>query len=224
MKKYFSIFIFCVISHSFLFAQEQDGLKRLMDGNRRFVQELQKNPRQTGQTRELTISTQEPFAVILGCSDSRVSPEIIFDQGIGDLFVVRDAGNVISPVELESINYAAQHLGSSVILILGHQNCGAVNAVLQGQTKDIPAIARLIQPSIQTEKTSNSKDLLTASIKENAIRMKQELVKTPIIKKLIDQNKVSVYAGYYHFNTGEVEILEPPQEPQGQQEPQGGNG
>ena len=92
---------------------------------------------------------QKPFAIILGCSDSRVSPEILFDQGIGDLFIVRVAGNVAGPVELDSIEYAALYLKSSLVLVLGHENCGAITAVLDGQTKEIEHVADLIAPAIQ---------------------------------------------------------------------------
>jgi len=182
-------------------------LQRLMEGNQRFVQEKLKHPGRTPETRKATTSGQEPFAIIMGCSDSRVPPEVIFDQGIGDLFVVRVAGNVIGPLELDSINYSALHLGSSVIVVLGHQGCGAVNAVVEGESQDIKAVAALIEPAVKEARKGQPPNLLETAIKDNAIRMKDYLLKTPEIRKLVDAGKIEVYAGYYKSKTGAVEIL-----------------
>lgn len=155
----------------------------------------------------MTVSGQTPFAVVVSCSDSRVSPEIIFDEGIGDLFVVRLAGSVVGPIARESIDFAVHHLGSSTILVLGHENCGAVDAVLHGQDKEIPEIAALISPSIK--RGSDSKESLEAAVKANAIAMRDKLAQQDDFKTLINQNKLQLYAGYYHLKSGEVEILSP---------------
>ena len=182
-------------------------LDRLMKGNERYAKDALEHPSRTSERREALVAKQEPFAIILGCADSRVSPEIIFDQGIGDLFVVRVAGNVLGPLELDSIEYSALYLHSSVILVLGHQNCGAVNAVIAGTTKDIESVAALIEPAVKEERKKKSANLLEASIKANALRMRDELSKTPVIQKLIADKKIEVHAGYYHLETGLVELL-----------------
>ncbi len=197
--------LFCASLISPLAAGE--NLKKLMDGNARYVQDKLEHPNRTSERRDAVISKQEPFAVIVGCADSRVAPEILFDQGVGDLFVVRVAGNVIGPLELESVEYAAVYLHSSIILVMGHENCGAVGAVVQGTTKDIEAVAKLIQPSVDEAKKENSKDILSASIKKNAIHMKEELVKNPVLQKLMKEGKIEIQAAYYNLQTGAVEIL-----------------
>ena len=120
------------------------AIERLLAGNRRHAESRQQHPRQTPERRVEVTEGQDPFAIILGCSDSRVAPEIIFDQGLGDLFIIRVAGNVIDAVGVDSIEFAANHLGASIVLVLGHENCGAVSAVVTNQASDIPTVARLI--------------------------------------------------------------------------------
>jgi carbonic anhydrase len=186
---------------------EQDGLARLMQGNQRYVKDALICPSRTGERREALLSKQEPFAVIVGCSDSRVAPEIVFDQGVGDLFVVRVAGNVIGSLELESIAYSVIYLHSSTIVVLGHENCGAVNAVMEGTTKDVQSIAKLIEPSVTQAKLAKSTSLLEQATKMNALRMKESLLSSAPFKELVEQKKLQIYAGYYNLTTGEVEIL-----------------
>ena len=166
------------------------------------------HPNRTAESRLAVVSKQEPFAIIVGCADSRVSPEIIFDQGIGDLFVVRVAGNVIGSLELDSIEYAAIYLHSSAILVLGHENCGAVNAVVNGTTKDIESVAELIEPAVREARAKTPDNVLVNSVKANALRMRDFLRNTPTLKKLVEGKKLDVQAGYYHLQTGAVEILQ----------------
>lgn len=163
-----------------LFGKE-DAMQRLINGNKRYVQ---------GHTK--IESDQSPFAVIVACSDSRVAPEIIFDQGLGDLFVVRIAGNVVGNLELESINFAVDQLGSSLVMVLGHENCGAVRAVRERKIGDIRGIASLIKPAI-VGTTS-----LEAAIKANVLH---------VVKYLQDSLPVTVVGGYFDFKTGNVEVL-----------------
>ena len=188
-------------------AADKDGLRRLMQGNERYVQDKLEHPNRTLERRLAIVSKQEPFATIVGCADSRVSPEIVFDQGVGDLFVVRVAGNVIGPLELDSIEYSVIHLHAGVIIVLGHENCGAVQAVINGTVQDIESVAELIQPAVQMAKKTNPSNLLEASIKANAILMKNYLLKTPVIQRYMANKKLEVYAGYYNLETGEVELL-----------------
>ncbi len=183
------------------------ALQRLMDGNQRYVNDALQHPNRTSERREALASKQAPFAVIVGCSDSRVSPEILFDQGLGDLFVVRVAGNVIGSIELDSIDYAALVLKSSVILVLGHESCGAVEAVLQGNTAGMESIARLIYPAIEAEKKEKTHNLLDSCVKKNAQNMKEYLMKTSILKKLVAEGKLEIRAAYYDLQTGKVELL-----------------
>ena len=179
----------------------------LMDGNQRYVSDQSEHPNRSGERRKELASKQLPYAVIVGCSDSRVAPEIIFDQGLGDLFVVRIAGNIIGQTELESIKYSALYLGSSIIVVLGHENCGAVNAVVQGNTGDITEIAEFIEPSVLKARQSKSPDLLERAIKLNAVNMAHDLKNTPNLQRLIKNNQLEVRAAYYNLKTGLVELL-----------------
>ena len=202
---FYLFIVFCACVFSPLWAGK--GLTRLMEGNDRYVKDLLEHPNRTSERREAVSAKQEPFAVIVGCADSRVAPEILFDQGVGDLFVVRVAGNVVGPLELESIEYAAAHLHSSIVLVMGHESCGAVDAVTQGQTKDIAMIAKLIKPAVQEVKKENPKDFLNACVKRNAVRMKGILLQSSILQKLIKEDKIEIHAAYYDLQTGSVEIL-----------------
>jgi len=191
-----------------LSAEAEKGIDRLMQGNQRFVESMVKNPRRTEEVRLKTRAGQSPFAIILGCADSRVAPEIIFDQGIGDLFVVRVAGNVVGPLELDSINFSASVLKSSVILVLGHEGCGAVDATLRGQADGIPAVAALIEPAVKEARKQNTPNVLETAIKDNAKNMRNYLLQTPVVQKLVEDKKLEVYAGYYNKKSGKVELLD----------------
>lgn len=180
--------------------EPKEAFERLKEGNKRFRDEKSTCPDRTKERRLEQTMTQEPFAAIVGCSDSRVSPEILFDQGIGDLFVVRVAGNVVGPVELDSVDYSVKYLHSSLIVVLGHENCGAVAAVMQGVTQDIESVAKLIQPAIQKTKEE--------SIKANAKLVAEGLRKSSLVASYIKEGKVKVVAGYYNFHSGEVEWLD----------------
>lgn len=198
-----------LFSASLFSLSPQDGIQRLIEGNERYVQDRLLHPDRTTERREATTSLQEPFAAILGCADSRVPPEIVFDQGVGDLFVVRVAGNVVGPVECDSLDYAVKYLHASVIVVLGHAKCGAMKAVLEGNTQDIEAIADLIEPMVQTCKgqCKGCNDLLDVCVKENAKHVAALIRAKPMMKKYIDEKKLEVVAGYYDLATGKVEIL-----------------
>ena len=141
----------------------------------------------------------------MGCSDSRVSPTIIFDQGIGDLFEIRVAGNVVGPLEIASVEFAATNLGSSLIFVVGHQNCGAVRAVLSNQTKGIEPIAIKIEEALK-QKNSPKDISLEKAIKTNVQATVNQIRKNPAIAQLILQKKLQVVGGYYSLDTGVVEI------------------
>lgn len=182
------------------------ALKQLMEGNSRYSKDMLLHPNRSKEARITTALGQNPFAIILGCSDSRVSPEIIFDQGIGDLFVVRVAGNVAGGVELDSIEFSAIYLKSAIIMVLGHQNCGAIQAVINGQTQDIETVASLIAPSLELAKTQEG-SLIENTVKDNVLYVVDQLKKSPALAKLIKEKKIDVVGGYYDFHSGAVELV-----------------
>lgn len=182
------------------------SLKLLIEGNKRYVKDELLHPNRCQFRRESITAKQTPFATILGCSDSRVSPEIIFDQGLGDLFVVRVAGNVVGQVELDSIDFSVAFLQASLIVVLGHESCGAVDAVLHGKTEGIEAIAKKIAPAV-AESAGQAGDPMENAVKSNVCKVVRLLRESPIIAALIKENKVDVVGGYYHLKTGEVELL-----------------
>jgi len=201
------LFILPLLLTTLLFASDDPYLKRLIEGNKRYASDLLEHPNRTSERREAVAAKQEPFAAILSCSDSRVSPEILFDQGLGDLFIMRVAGNVLGTLELESILYAITYLHCRLILVLGHESCGAVKAVLDNTIQSIPAIAKLIQPSVQKAIKMKAPYTLRTSIQQNALNMRDRLLHTKKLKPLLQKDKLHIYAGYYHLDTGEVEIL-----------------
>ncbi len=184
------------------------ALKRLKDGNKRFVDEKLLHPDRTHERRITLVEAQSPFAVIITCSDSRVVPEVIFDEGLGDLFVIRIAGNIIGSTELESVEFAVGVLSPRIILVMGHENCGAVDAVVKGQTEGIPYIANLIEPSVVKAKSMHPENLLESSVKLNALQMSELLLKSSLIKNAVNSKTIAIYGGYYNLKTGSVDILE----------------
>lgn len=205
IRWFFSVFLISCSTILGALSSEQ-ALQQLVEGNKRF-QANKTISKPQDFLRKKAVKGQAPFAVIVACADSRVAPEILFDQGIGDLFVVRVAGNVIGPLEMESIEYAAKYLGSSYILVMGHQNCGAVQAVVEGQTADIRYIAQLIKKSVVQARSSRSKDLLKTAIELNAEATSRFVQESFIISDLMDQKKVDVGAAYYDFESGKVHFL-----------------
>lgn len=178
-----------------------ESLERLLEGNQRYVRDELIHPNHSSDRREAIAAGQQPFATILGCSDSRVAPEIIFDQGLGDLFIVRDAGNVAGPIELNSIDYSVKYLGSSLVLVLGHEGCGAVKAVMEGTTADIQEVAKIIRPAVKGINESEK------AIKANVRAVVAELKRHKIISQWIKEGKIECIGAYYHLESGEVEIL-----------------
>ncbi len=184
----------------------QSPLERLMAGNKRYQEEKLLHPNRSHESRVLVASGQTPYAIIIGCADSRVTPEIVFDQGIGDLFVVRVAGNVVGPIELDSIEFSAIYLKSSLIMVLGHESCGAVDAVLQGNTKDIEAVATLLDPAVQASKSMKG-DPLENAVKTNIHMVAEQLSKSPVLAERVQQGTLKIVGGYYNLRSGEVEII-----------------
>jgi carbonic anhydrase len=185
------------------------ALKQLIAGNKRYVASRQLHPNQSQQRRTELSNTQQPFAVILGCADSRVPPEIIFDRGLGDLFIVRIAGNVINDMILGSIEYAANHLHAPLIMVLGHSKCGSVQAAISG-VGVVGHIARLteaIQPALH-EAQEQPGDLVNNAARANTKIITEQLkCSKPVLSDLVSEGKLNVVPAFYDLDTGVVEIL-----------------
>lgn len=179
---------------------------KLKVGNTRFVSAATSSAKPTRARRMETAASQHPFAIIVGCSDSRTGPEILFDQNIGDLFVVRTAGEVVGDYELGSIEYAVEHLGARLIVVLGHAHCGAVQAALG--SADAPghvgAIVRSIRPAVMKVHGTGRGELVTA-IKSNVDYVANEIRQKAELGAL--KPDVRVVEGYYDFATGKVQWL-----------------
>ena len=180
----------------------------LMAGNDRFVSGTPK-ARDLVALRKRLASGQSPNVIILSCSDSRVGPEVIFDQSLGDIFVVRTAGNVADPVALGSIEYAVEHIHSPLLVVLGHQKCGAVSAACSGEKMPSPnleAIMKKIDPAVSQAKThTGSDDLIEAAIQANVHQSAEDvLANSEIVRNAVKAHKLTVIEAEYQFDTGRV--------------------
>src|SRR6266480_220856 len=188
-----------------------EAISKLKEGNSRYTSGNLQHPGQTTERRTELAKTQHPFAGIVCCSDSRVPPEIVFDQGLGDLFIVRVAGNVINDEGLGSIEYTVDHLGTRLILVLGHQSCGAVDAAREtiaakGKAPGhIESLVSAIKPAVE----ATAKDDLDTTVKANVKNVVQALrSSTPILKAEVDSGDIRVIGGYYSLDTGAVTFLD----------------
>ena len=188
------------------------ALRRLMDGNKRYAAG-KLNSRNFADTRVALTKGQNPYASILSCADSRVSPELCFDEGRGDLFVNRLAGNYVSPDILASIEYGAAVLNAPLIMVLGHTECGAIKASIKADKDnvDFPGHIQTITTSLRGAVKAGQKDggdLLNATTLEN-IKMNVASLKdsTPLLRQLVESNKLVVVGGLYHLETGKVELV-----------------
>lgn len=184
------------------------ALKQLMDGNKRFVDRKRQTPNQDFVRLTEVAKSQKPFAAILGCADSRFPPEIIFDRGFGDLFVCRVAGNVATPEEMGSLEYGTLVLGAKVLVVIGHERCGAVDATIKGAQVpgQIGSLLDAIKPAVESSKDKTG-DRLENACKANVVLQANKLKASPVISKLIEEKKLKVVGGYYDLDTGAVNIL-----------------
>lgn len=185
------------------------ALKRLMDGNQRFVHQLSEHRNQSQARMKEVAQAQHPFAALLSCADSRVAPEILFDEGIGDLFDIRIAGNIVTPEVLGSLEYAVDFLGTPLIMVLGHERCGAVTAAVQGKrlSGHISSFVKAIKPAIsKIEGTSD--DLVDKAVVANVHYQVQKLKQNSTIlsQRLLD-GKLRIVGGRYDLDTGEVTLI-----------------
>lgn len=191
----------------------QEALQKLLEGNKRYIGATMSYPNQTEKRRTELLQGQFPFAVVLGCADSRIPPEILFDQGIGDIFVIRVAGNITSPEVIGSIEYAVEHLSVPLVMVMGHDSCGAVGATVDAVannvdvTGNVGSVVEAIKPAVQRVQATSG------NMVENAVRANVELVveqlKTskPLLSSYVEQGKVRIVGSYYSMKSGEVEII-----------------
>jgi len=185
------------------------ALKRLLDGNKRFVQQKRENPNQSLTRLHQVAQAQHPFTAMLSCSDSRVPSEIIFDQGFGDLFVVRVAGNVVTTEGIGSLEFATAVLGAPLIVVLGHKRCGAVTAAVKGEPLPgrIGTFVEDIKPSIAKVKGSSG-DLVDQTVIANVQYQVAILQQTStILTQLMQSGKLKIVGGRYDLDTGEVTLV-----------------
>lgn len=200
-----------------------DALQRLREGNRRFVAEVRSDDNLTSQTRRRALTGgQEPFAIILGCSDSRVPAELVFDQGLGDLFVIRVAGNIVAPSQVGSVEFAAERFATRLVVVLGHSSCGAIAATLeelgrptQDQSKNLRSIVDRIRPSVAplmaTDLVRHPDALMHEAVRAN-IRASASHLRhgSEVLEDLIDREGLLVVGAEYSLETGEVDFFDVP--------------
>ncbi len=192
-----------------------EALALLKEGNARFAAGTTRHAHQSADWRKHLVEGQKPFATILGCSDSRVPVELVFDQGFGDLFVVRVAGNVIAPDVVGSLVYPLMHLQTQLIVVMGHEGCGAVTAALaamSGPTKEAPGIQELvslIEPGLPKDIVSRpAQTRISTAVEANVRWSIQQLAKLPDTKPLVDSNQVKLVGAFYELQTGRVRFLD----------------
>jgi len=198
-----------------------EALERLRDGNHRFVSDLEGRNTLIARTRRSElVANQEPFAIILGCADSRAPAEIIFDQGLGDLFVIRVAGNIVAPSQVGSIEFAAERYGTRLVVVLGHSRCGAVLATLEElerptetRSPNLRSIVDRIRPSVEglsgTGVRQDPEALIQRAVRAN-IRASVNHLRhgSQILEQLIQRDKLLVVGAEYSLETGVVEFLD----------------
>jgi carbonic anhydrase len=199
----------------------REALERLREGNRRFVSEASSRETMTSQGQRAELATrQEPFAIILGCSDSRVPAEIVFDQGLGDLFVIRVAGNIVAPSQVGSVEFAAARFGTRLVVVLGHSGCGAVLATVEdlggpreSQSRNLRSIVDRIRPSVEgllETKLRDTPDALVrqavrANIRASASHLRHG---SDVLEQLIQSDGLLVVGAEYSLETGVVEFFD----------------
>ncbi|MDH4161896.1 MAG: carbonic anhydrase [Nitrospirota bacterium] len=204
-----------------------EALQMLMEGNKRYVEsKMTSSERCTASSRAAIAASQKPYAVVLTCSDSRVPPEIVFDKGLGEIFVVRVAGNIPDPVVVGSIEYSVEHLGSSLVMVLGHERCGAVKATVESKGKssgseNIDAIVRTVEPSVKAAASAcaackgekncaetKTSEFVECVIETNAAAVAGQLTKkSKILKHLVEEKKIKIIAAKYDLDDGVVTLL-----------------
>jgi carbonic anhydrase len=194
-----------------------DALERLKEGNRRFVSNL--TTRAPIQTLPMDLpEEQAPFAIVLGCSDSRVPAEIVFDQGLGDLFVIRVAGNIVAPSQIGSVEFAADRFGTRLVIVLGHSRCGAILATLDelrlpttNQSPNLRSIVERVRPAVEglLENQAQDSDLVEMAVQANIRSSVKDLSKgSELIQNLVKQGQLLIVGAEYSLESGEVTFFD----------------
>ena len=199
----------------------REALERLREGNGRFVSGAPRDDTLTSQTRRSKLAAgQEPFAIILGCSDSRVPAEIVFDQGLGDLFVIRVAGNIVAPSQIGSVEFAAERFGTRLVVVLGHSQCGAVRATLEAlqqptdnQSRNLRSIVDRVRPSVEallsTELRHDPEALVRHAVRAHVrISAGQLRHGSEVLEQLIQRDGLLVVGAEYSLETGVVDFFD----------------
>jgi carbonic anhydrase len=190
-----------------------EALNRLLEGNRRFAANKIIAPNRSEARRYEIVTGQHPFAIILGCVDSRVPPELIFDQGLGDLFVIRSAGQVTDDAILGSIEFGVAELGIPLIMVLGHTKCGAVTATIETLEKKLPvagAIGTLVEnikPAVERA-SGHGEEFIDQAARMNVALVINRLKESPILSAAIDEGKTRIVGAFYDLSTGLVEVMD----------------
>ena len=199
----------------------QEALQRLREGNRRFVSTIRGRETPLGQSRQMElVKEQKPFAIVLGCSDSRVPAEIVFDQGLGDLFVIRVAGNIVAPSQVGSVEFAASRFGTRLVVVLGHSQCGAILATIEelqrpadSQSRNLRSIVDRVRPSVEgllaTELRHDHDALVREAVRAN-IRASADHLRhgSRILEQLIQSDGLRVVGAEYSLETGVVDFFD----------------
>ena len=198
-----------------------EALRRLGAGNRRFVANVRDRGALTDPARRLELTAgQTPFAIILGCSDSRVPAELVFDQGLGDLFVIRVAGNIVAPSQIGSVEFAAERFGTRLVVVLGHSRCGAILATLEelgrpteGQSRNLQSIVDRVRPSVEplleTALARDPEALVREAVRANIRASTHQLRHgSDVLEQLIQTDGLLVVGAEYSLETGEVEFFD----------------
>lgn len=196
-----------------------EALKALREGNHRFANEQRRDDGDTTARRRALAAQQEPFAIILGCSDARVPAELVFDQGLGDLFVIRVAGNIVAPSQVGSVEFAAEAFGTRLVVVLGHSNCGAIHTTLQQlarpwreQSRNLSSIVERIRPAVEGLLDGQSRDL--AELEQRAVRANIRMAAdhlrhgSEVLEQLIRKDGLLVVGAEYSLETGVVDFFD----------------
>jgi len=210
----FTVFSGCANKEEEKISAQATPLEKLIEGNKQFVKMHAVNSVNNRENLSELKKGQHPFAVVVGCSDSRVDPQLIFDQWLGNIFSIRTAGNVIGDYELGSIEYAVEHLGCKLIIVLGHENCGAVDAYINHNESSTGShIDKIIEYIAAEEEEKalpdNQKKEIVSAVKANILHGVNLLKSSePVLKKLFDENKIEIIGATYDLDNGEVAFFE----------------
>lgn len=186
-----------------------EALQRLLDGNQRYVNNRTVDPNQSETRRVEVAAGQNPFAIVLGCVDSRVPPEIVFDRGLGDLFVIRTAGQVVDQAVLGSIEFGVEHYHVPLIFVLGHESCGAVTAAMEAHGEAEGSIGYLVEaitPAIEATQGQEG-DPLDNAVKANVALVMEQLSQSPLLSEAITTGTLKIVGGRYDLDKGAIELV-----------------